>query len=396
MSDSDSFYRHIAQTSSEPMGLEIDYAEGCSIYTKDGKQYTDFISGIAVSSLGHRHPNVLKAIREQIDRHLHVMVYGEYIQTAQSKFAKLLCNQLPKNLDRVYFVNSGTEAIEGALKLAKKSTGRQKLIAFHNSYHGDTHGSLSVTGRRIYRDPYEPLLPNVFFSDFNSDDVLDIIDESTAAVILEPIQGEGGIIPAEKEWLQRVQKKCRDTGSLLIFDEIQTGFFRTGSLFSFQQYDVVPDILCLAKAMAGGMPMGAFVSSTSIFEAFKLNPPLNHVTTFGGHPVSAAAAYANLSTLLSDDFESKAFHIEKKSREILTGPGIVELRGRGAMLGLELESSELTAKVVRSCFDQGVILGWTLHSNSLIRIAPPLIIDNELLTDTLKLIRKAIQTAIQD
>ena len=396
MSDSDSFYRHIAQTSSEPMGLEIDYAEGCSLYTKDGKQYTDFISGIAVSSLGHRHPNVLKAIREQIDRHLHVMVYGEYIQTAQSKFAKLLCNQLPKNLDRVYFVNSGTEAIEGALKLAKKSTGRQKLIAFHNSYHGDTHGSLSVTGRRIYRDPYEPLLPNVFFSDFNSDDVLDLIDELTAAVILEPIQGEGGIIPAEKEWLQRVQKKCRDTGSLLIFDEIQTGFFRTGSLFSFQQYDVVPDILCLAKAMAGGMPMGAFVSSTSIFEAFKLNPPLNHVTTFGGHPVSAAAAYANLSTLLSDDFESKAFHIEKKSREILTGPGIVELRGRGAMLGLELESSELTAKVVRSCFDQGVILGWTLHSNSLIRIAPPLIIDNELLTDTLKLIRKAIQTAIQD
>jgi len=396
MSDSDSFYRHIAQTSSEPMGLEIDYAEGCSLYTKDGKQYTDFISGIAVSSLGHRHPNVLKAIREQIDRHLHVMVYGEYIQTAQSKFAKLLCNQLPKNLDRVYFVNSGTEAIEGALKLAKKSTGRHKLIAFHNSYHGDTHGSLSVTGRRIYRDPYEPLLPNVFFSDFNSDDVLDLIDELTAAVILEPIQGEGGIIPAEKEWLQRVQKKCRDTGSLLIFDEIQTGFFRTGSLFSFQQYDVVPDILCLAKAMAGGMPMGAFVSSTSIFEAFKLNPPLNHVTTFGGHPVSAAAAYANLSTLLSDDFESKAFHIEKKSREILTGPGIVELRGRGAMLGLELESSELTAKVVRSCFDQGIILGWTLHSNSLIRIAPPLIIDNELLTDTLKLIRKAIQTAIQD
>jgi len=396
MSDSDSFYRHIAQTSSEPMGLEIDYAEGCSLYTKDGKQYTDFISGIAVSSLGHRHPNVLKAIREQIDRHLHVMVYGEYIQSTQSKFAKLLCDQLPENLDRVYFVNSGTEAIEGALKLAKKSTGRHKLIAFHDSYHGDTHGSLSVTGRRIYRDPYEPLLPNVFFSDFNSDDVLDLIDESTAAVILEPIQGEGGIIPANKEWLQRVRKKCRDTGSLLIFDEIQTGFFRTGSLFSFQQYDVVPDILCLAKAMAGGMPMGAFVSSTSIFEAFKVNPPLNHVTTFGGHPVSAAAAYANLSTLLSDDFESKAFHIEKKSREILTGPGIVELRGRGAMLGLELESSELTAKVVRNCFDQGIILGWTLHSNSLIRMAPPLIIDNELLMDTLNMIRKAIQSSIQD
>lgn len=396
MLDSDFFYRHIAQTSSDPIGLEIEYAEGCTLYTKDGKQYTDFISGIAVSSLGHRHPNVLKAIREQIEKHLHVMVYGEYIQAPQSRFAKLLCDQLPDHLDRVYFVNSGTEAIEGALKLAKKHTGRHKLIAFHNSYHGDTHGSLSVTGRNIYRDPYEPLLPNVYFSAFNDDEVLNLIDDSTAAVILEPIQGEGGIIPANTEWLQRVRKKCNDTGSLLIFDEIQTGFFRTGTLFSFQQYGVVPDILCLAKAMAGGMPMGAFVSSTALFEAFKKNPPLNHVTTFGGHPVSAAAAYANLSTLLSEDFGSKASYIEKKSREILIGNGIVELRGRGAMLGLELESSELTAKVVRNCLDQGVILGWTLHSDSLIRIAPPLIIDDELLINTLKAIQKTIQTSIQE
>lgn len=393
MSDSDSFYNHIAQTSDDPMGLEIEYAEGCTLYTTDGKQYTDFISGIAVSSLGHRHPSVLKAIRDQIERHLHVMVYGEFIQAPQSRFAKLLCDQLPKTLDRVYFVNSGTEAIEGALKLAKKYTGRHKLIAFQNSYHGDTHGSLSVTGRNIYRDPYEPLLPNIHFSVFNDDAVLDMIDESTAAVILEPIQGEGGIIPAKKEWLQRVRSRCEDTGALLIFDEIQTGFFRTGSLFAFQHFGVVPDILCLAKAMAGGMPMGAFVSSTSIFEAFKTNPPLNHVTTFGGHPVCAAAAYANLETLLSEDFGSKALTIEKHSREILTGDGIVELRGRGAMLGLELESPELTARVVKKCFDQGVILGWTLHSNSLIRIAPPLIISEDLLHDTLKLILQAVVTA---
>lgn len=396
MLESDSFYRHIAQTSSEPMGLEIDYAEGCTLYTKDGRKYTDFISGIAVSSLGHRHPNVLNAIREQIDKHLHVMVYGEYIQAPQSRFAKLLCDQLPDHLDRVYFVNSGTEAVEGALKLAKKYTGRHKLIAFHNSYHGDTHGSLSVTGRNIYRDPYEPLLPQVYFSRFNDDDVLNLIDESTAAVILEPIQGEGGIIPAKKEWLQRVRKKCNETGSLLIFDEIQTGFFRTGALFSFQQYGVEPDILCLAKAMAGGMPMGAFVSSTTIFEAFKFDPPLNHVTTFGGHPVSAAAAFANLSTLLSDDFGSKASHIEKRSREILTGSGIVELRGRGAMLGLELDSAELTAKVVKSCFDVGIILGWTLHSDSLIRIAPPLIIDDDLLASTLMTIHRTIQSSFQE
>lgn len=396
MLESDSFYRHIAQTSSEPMGLEIDYAAGCKLYTKDGKEYIDFISGIAVSSLGHRHPNVLKAIREQIDKHLHVMVYGEYIQAPQSRFAKLLCDQLPDQLDRVYFVNSGTEAVEGALKLAKKHTGRHKLIAFHNSYHGDTHGALSVTGRNIYRDPYEPLLPHVYFSAFNDDDVLNLIDDSTAAVILEPIQGEGGIIPAQKEWLQRVREKCDDTGALLIFDEIQTGFFRTGTLFSFQQYGVVPDILCIAKAMAGGMPMGAFVSSTAIFEAFKYDPPLNHVTTFGGHPVSAAAAYANLSTLLSDDFGSKASNIEKKSREILTGKGIVELRGKGALLGLELESSELTAKVVRNCFEEGIILGWTLHSDSLIRIAPPLIIDDELLTSTLMTIQNSIQSSIKE
>jgi acetylornithine/N-succinyldiaminopimelate aminotransferase len=394
MSDSDSFYRHIAQTSDDPMGLEVEYAEACTLYTTDGKQYTDFISGIAVSSLGHRHPNVLRAIRDQLDRHLHVMVYGEFIQAPQSRFAKLLCDQLPESLDRVYFVNSGTEAIEGALKLAKKYTGRHKLIAFQNSYHGDTHGSLSVTGRNIYRDPYEPLLPDVHFSPFNDDSVLDLIDESTAAVILEPIQGEGGIIPANKEWLNRVRKRCHDTGSLLIFDEIQTGFFRTGSLFAFQQYDVIPDILCLAKAMAGGMPMGAFVSSSAIFEAFKTDPPLNHVTTFGGHPVSAAAAHANLSTLLSEDFGSRALMIEKKCRELLTGSGIVELRGRGAMLGLELESSELTAKVVQRCFEQGVILGWTLHSNSLIRIAPPLIIQEDLLLDTLKIILQAVRSSI--
>jgi acetylornithine/succinyldiaminopimelate/putrescine aminotransferase len=388
---SQSFYKHVAQTSDDPMGLEIDRAEGPFIYTTDGKRYTDFISGIAVSSLGHRHPNVMKAIKKQLEKHLHVMVYGEFIQTPQSQFAQLLCDQLPESLDRVYFVNSGTESVEGALKLAKKFTGRSKFVAFHNSYHGDTHGSLSVTGRNVYRDPYKPLLPNVHFSDFNSDEVLDLIDKETAAVIMEPIQGEGGIIPAEKEWLKEVKKRCNETGALLIFDEIQTGFFRTGSLFAFQYYDVVPDIMCLAKAMAGGMPMGAFVSSSKIFEVFKKDPPLNHVTTFGGHPVSCAAAQASLQTLLNVDFGAKANQIENTVREILTGVGIVEVRGRGAMLGLQLRDADLTQKVVKHCFDQGLILGWTLHSNSLIRIAPPLIIDQELLEESLQTISQAIQ-----
>ncbi len=389
--DSASFYRHIAQTSDQPMGLEVDRAEGCHIYTKDGRSYLDLISGIAVSSLGHRHPNVIRAIERQLKRHLHVMVYGEYIQEPQSKFAQLLTDQLPDTLDRVYFVNSGTEANEGALKLAKKYTGRHKFVAFHNSYHGDTHGSLSVTGRDIYRDPYKPLLPDVHFIDFNNPDQLDMIDEETAAVVMEPIQGEGGVIPADQEWLKSVRKRCDESGALLIFDEIQTGFYRTGSLFAFQHYGVVPDILTLAKAMGGGMPMGAFVSSSEIFEEFRHNPPLNHVTTFGGHPVCCAAAHANLETLLEGDFTAKATSIEKIAREELQGDGIAEVRGRGGMLGLQLRDADLTQKVVQRCFVRGIILGWTLHSNSLIRIAPPLIIQEEVLRPALQEIRKAVQ-----
>jgi len=373
------------------MGLEIDYAEGCHIHTKEGKSYVDLISGIAVSSLGHRHPNVINAIQKQLDKHLHVMVYGEYIQEPQSRFAQLLTDQLPDSLDRVYFVNSGTEANEGALKLAKKYTGRSKFVSFTNSYHGDTHGSLSVTGRAVYRDPYKPLLPDVHFIDFNDPSGLNKINDKTAAVIMEPIQGEGGVIPADREWLQQVREKCDDTGALLIFDEIQTGFFRTGSLFAFQYYDVVPDILTLAKAMGGGMPMGAFVSSSEIFEEFKHNPPLNHVTTFGGHPVCCAAAHANLETLLADDFSSKAERIEKTAHKILKGEGILELRGRGGMLGLQLRDSDLTQKVVEECFEKGIILGWTLHSNSLIRIAPPLIIEPDLLEGALQTIQSTVQ-----
>jgi len=390
--DAQSFYQHIAQTSDDPMGLEIDKAEGSHIYTTDGKKFTDLISGIAVSSLGHRHPNVINAIREQLEKHLHVMVYGEFIQAPQSRFAQLLCEHLPENLGRVYFVNSGTESVEGALKLAKKYTGRQKFVAFHNSYHGDTHGSLSVTGRDIYRDPYKPLLPDVHFTGFNDPKSLEIIDDKTAAVILEPIQGEGGVIPADHEWLKEVRKRCDDTGALLIFDEIQTGFFRTGSLFAFQHYNVVPDILCLAKAMGGGMPMGAFVSSSEIFEVFKHDPPLNHVTTFGGHPVSCAAAHANLKTLLAGDFAAKAEVIEATAREMLQGKSIIEVRGRGAMLGLQLRDAELTQKVVKECFEREIILGWTLHSNSLIRVAPPLIIGRELLRKSFEIILEAVES----
>lgn len=385
------FYKLIAQTSDSPMGLEIDKAEGIHLYTTGGDAYIDFISGIAVSSLGHRHPKVISAIQNQLEKHLHVMVYGEYIQKPQIDFAELLTQQLPDQLNQVYFVNSGTEANEGALKLAKKHTGRTKLVAFRNSYHGDTHGSLSVTGRDVYRDPYLPLLPDVSFLDFNSYNHLHEIDENTAAVIMEPIQGEGGIIPALPMWISAVKERCKQVGALLIFDEIQSGFGRTGKLFAFMDYGVVPDILCMAKAMGGGMPIGAFVASEEIFQAFKYNPPLNHVTTFGGHPVCAAAAHANLKELLDGDYLDKAKKIEEKAREMLSGKGIVELRGKGAMLGLELESKELTQFVVEQCFKKKIILGWTLHSNTLIRLAPPLIIEMELLADIFHSIKESIE-----
>jgi acetylornithine/succinyldiaminopimelate/putrescine aminotransferase len=385
------FLQHIAQTSDAPMGLEVSHAEGVFIYTKTGKRFVDFISGIAVSSLGHRHPKVVEAIHKQVDKHLHVMVYGEFVQQPQVDFAELLMSNLPEKLEQVYLVNSGTEATEGALKLAKKYTGRTKLIGFKNSYHGDTHGSLSVTGRDVYRDPYLPLLPNVHFLEFNSHENLDLIDEETAVVIMEPIQGEGGIIPAQKEWLREIRRRCDESGALLIFDEIQSGFGRTGKLFAFEHYEVKPDILCLAKAMGGGMPIGGFVSSKEIFQSFKYDPPLNHVTTFGGHPVSAAAAHANLKELLSGDYLNRAKEIEHKVRSKLKGKGIVEVRGMGAMLGLELESWELTKSVVEDCFEQGILVGWTLHSNTLIRIAPPLIIEDHLLDEVINAIMEAVK-----
>ncbi len=386
------FQHIIAQTSDFPMALEISNAKGCYIHTGSGKSYLDFISGIAVSSLGHGHPKIIKALHEQIDRHLHVMVYGEYIQKPQLEFAQLLLDQLPDSMEQIYLVNSGTEANEGALKLAKKYTGRSKLVAFNNSYHGDTQGSLSVTGRDIYRDPYLPLLPDVYFGEFNSDSALELIDDETAAVILEPIQGEGGIIPADKKWLESLRKKCNEYDVLLIFDEIQSGFGRTGKLFAFEHYGVTPDILCIAKAMGGGMPIGGFVSSKKIFQTFKYDPPLNHVTTFGGHPVSCAAAHANLKELLNGNYFSRAKEIETIMKSGLKGKGIREVRGMGAMLGLELESVELTKHVVDHCFEKQILLGWTLHSNQLIRLAPPLIISDEQLNLVINTILSALKT----
>ncbi len=387
------FGRHIAWTSDFPLGLEIERAEGPYLYMSDGRRITDFISGIAVSSLGHRHPRVVEAIRQQLDRHLHVMVYGEFIQRPQVDLASLLARNLPEELSVAYFTNSGTEANEGALKLAKKHTGRTRIISFERSFHGDTHGSLSVTGRDIYREPYEPLLPGVTFLPFNNVEALDAIDETVACVITEPIQGEGGVNVPTKDWMKALRERCTHTGALLIFDEIQTGFGRTGSLFAFEQFGVRPDVLTVAKAMGGGMPLGAFISSPDIFGVFRDNPPLSHVTTFGGHPLSCAASHAALSTLLDEDLPARAIEVGRRIRERLVHPAIREVRGMGALLGMEMIDRKVTERTVNSCIEAGVLLGWTLHSSTLVRIAPPLNIPWDALDNALAVILRSIDKA---
>jgi len=389
----DNFANALAWTSEDPLGLVVEKAEGPYIYLDDGTCLIDFISGIAVSSVGHRHPAVLKAIRKQLDRHLHVMVYGEFVQEAQAGFAADLSSALPDGLDSVYFTMTGTEANEGALKLAKKYTGRTKLVSFSNSYHGDTHGSLSVTGRAVYRDPFTPLLPDVHFLPFNDEAALTEIDDSAACVITEPIQGEGGIVVPSKEWHQALRKRCSEVGALLIFDEIQTGFGRTGSMFAFEKFGVVPDIITFAKAMAGGMPLGAFVSSKEILGCLKTNPALSHVTTFGGHPVSCAAARATLRVIQDGHLAERAKWIEERVKSELQHPKIDEIRGMGAMLGMKLRNAETTAKVVDICRKNGVLLGWTLHSDTLIRIAPPLNIPETVLDSALNVVRGALEQA---
>ena len=388
----ESFSQHIAWTSDHPIGLTVERAEGPYLYLDDGRKIIDLISGIAVSSIGHRHPRVIEAIENQIQRHLHVMVYGEFVQDPQVRFATRLAATLPQELQVIYFSMTGTEANEGALKLAKKFTGRSKLIAFENSYHGDTHGSLSVTGRSVYRQPFEPLLPNVEFLPFNDPDALATIDDQTACVITEPIQGEGGVRVPDREWLKALRKQCDQTGSLLIFDEVQTGFGRTGSLFAFQHFDVIPDILTLAKAMGGGMPLGAFVSRAEIMDVFRRDPPLSHVTTFGGHPVSCAAADAALNVIQDENLVERALQIEEKLRNRLDHPAVAEIRGMGCLLGMELNDAASTRAVVSRCLENGVLLGWTLHSDSLVRIAPPLNIPFPVLEEAADTIVEALDS----
>lgn len=377
--------------SGKPSAIEVDRAEGIYFYDTGGKRYTDLVSGVAVSNVGHRHPAVLKAVEEQLSKYMHLMVYGEYVQSPQVRLACKLQEQLPDVLDAVYFVNSGSEAIEGALKLAKRHTGRPEVVAFKNAYHGGTAGALSILGNERLKRSFRPLLPEVRSLAFNNSRMLSQISEKTAAVVLECIQAEAGIILPDQAFLNQLQQKCKETGSLLIVDDIQMGFGRTGRLFSFEHYGIVPDILCLAKGMGGGMPAGAFISSRVIMNELSFNPELGHITTFGGHPVSCAAALANLNVILSEKLVDNAEKRGMQFEELLhSHPAVKEIRRKGLMMAVELKDEMATNRLVGLFFDNGLVTDRFLFRPSAFRIAPPLIIGREQVAEAADVITKCL------
>ena len=387
------FFRHVGQTSCAPVGLEIVRAEGIYMYDDEGRKYIDLVSGVSVSNVGHRHPKVVEAVKNQLDKYMHLMVYGEYIQSPQVKFAKLLSDNLPDKLNSVYFVNSGSEAIEGAMKLAKRYTGRYEIIAFKNAYHGSTHGALSLMNNENLTQAFRPLIPAIKFLDFNDVSQLSRISEKTAGVVIEAIQAEGGILPADNVFMKQLRKRCRETGTLLIIDEIQTGFGRTGKLFAFEHYNIVPDIIAIAKGMGGGMPTGAFVSDKEIMNTLTFNPMLGHITTFGGHPVSAAGALANLEIITEENLAEKANRKGQIYIDILTKhPKVKSVRGKGLFLAFELEGQGSVEKVISKGVEIGFISDAFLFDNKRFRIAPPLTITDEEILLSAELVIKALDT----
>ena len=368
------FLAHIGQTSPAPLLLEISKAEGCTLWDAEGKAYIDLIGGISVCNLGHRHPEVIKAIRQQLEKYLHVMVYGELILTPQTEFAKLLTENLPSSLDSVYFTASGTEATEGAMKLAKRFSGRSQIIAFNNSYHGSTQGSLSVMGDEYWRNAFRPLLPDVMHLDYNSFTDLEEITSKTACVIAETIQAEAGVKVPSVDWMKALRRKCYDTGALLILDEIQCGFGRNGTLWAFEQFDIVPDILLLGKALGGGMPLGAFIANKLLMDHLTLQPVLGHINTFGGHPVCCAAGLAAMKALLEENLISDIEEKEMIFRELLVHPWIKEVRSRGLMIAVEFGSYEINKRVIDLLIARGVFTDWFLFASNCLRIVPPLVI----------------------
>lgn len=392
MSERDFFLSHLGQTTPFPFLVEVERAEGIYIYDKQGKAYMDMISGVAVNNIGHRHPKVISALKNQIDKYLHVMVYGEFIQDSQQLLVKELLEVLPDSLDGVYVVNSGTEAIEAALKLAKRVTGRTELISFRGSYHGSTHGSMSVSGNEVKKQAFRPLLPDVQFLQLNQQVYLERITEKTAGVILETIQGDAGVRRPSVTFMKALRQRCDEVGAQLILDEIQCGMGRTGKLFAFEHFDIVPDILTLGKALGGGMPIGALVSSQKRLMEFTHAPMLGHITTFGGHPVICAAAAAAVQVLKSEiewkDLEVKAQRFEERFNQ---HPEIVEIRRVGMMFAFDMVSAERVERVVSRCMEKGLITFWFLSHPYSFRLSPPLTIKEDELNLAADLILQAIE-----
>jgi acetylornithine/succinyldiaminopimelate/putrescine aminotransferase len=387
------FLRYLGQTSSAPMMLEITRAEGVFMYGPDGKKYIDLISGVSVSNTGHSHPEVIKAVKNQLDSYMHLMVYGEIIQSSQVKYAEKLIGILPQSLNSCYFVNSGSEAVEGALKLAKRFTGRSRIVYFRNAYHGSTHGAMSVQGNEFYRNAFRPLLPETYQAVFNDEKTLELIDNSTACVIIEPVQGEAGVRYPLDGFLEKIRTKCNKTGALLIFDEAQTGFGRTGKMFAFEKFNAVPDILILAKALGGGMPLGAFISSGEIMSVLVSDPPLGHITTFGGHPVCCAAGLASLNIIIEDKLTEASSRKSSIFKSELNHPLITEIRGEGLLLAVQLTSPDLIPGVISLAPEYGLILDYFLFCNDSFRIAPPLIINEEQILSACKQVKLILDNA---
>lgn len=371
------FYKYQAQTSPYPLGMEVSHAMGSYIYNTSGKKYLDFVAGVSACTLGHQHPRVKKAIIDQLDKYAHVMVYGEYAQDPSVALCKLMAENMPAKLNKTYLVNSGTEATEGALKLARRVTGRSQFISCHNAYHGNTMGSMSVMGFEERKQIFRPLIPDVDFITFNNEEDLLKITTKTAGIILETIQGGAGFIQPHNDFLKKVRHRCDEMGAMMILDEIQPGFGRTGKLFGFQNYDVVPDVVVMGKGMGGGMPVGAFTANEAHMDLLSHDPKLGHITTFGGHPVIAAACLATLQELVETDIMLKALEKEQLFRKLLQHPLIKEVRGEGLMLAVMTESPEITNQIIFKCQDKGLILFWLLFESCAIRITPPLTISNE-------------------
>lgn len=393
VSNRQAFLNFLAPTSDSPMLLEIVSAKGVFMYGTDGKDYIDLISGVSVSYLGHSDPRIIAAVKDQADKHLHLMVYGEFIQSPQIEYAKLLTSNLPESLQSIYFLNSGAEAIEGAMKLAKRFTGKHEIAAFRNAYHGSTQGALSIMGDEYFKNGFRPLLPGISLLRYNCLEDIEFITSKTACVIIEILQAEAGIVEIDSEFLAALRNRCNLTGTLLVFDEIQTGFGRLGEVFGYGLFGVIPDILVLAKSLGGGMPLGAFISSKEIMNSLSHDPVLGHITTFGGHPVSCAAGYAAFKVLINENLHLKADEKGNLFRKLLIHPAIKEIRGRGLLLAVELGNADLMHKVVKKAIENGLVTDWFLFCDTAIRISPALNITESEIEEACSRLTIAIEQA---